>query len=103
MATVLWNIWSAEIANKSLLEEPRSLDSEGKHLLSVNILSNSQIEVVENTHSGLSMLTTNQQKVAVKQFYVETGEYLIDHLPIDDKLSIYMVWFFSASKSQMHV
>lgn len=103
MATVLWNIWTAEIANKSLLEEPRSRDSEEKHLLSVNILSNSQIEVGENAHSGLSKLTTDQQKVAVKQFYVETWKYLIDHLAIDNKLSIYMVWFFSASKSQMHV
>jgi len=101
MATVLWNIWFAEIANKSLLEEPRSLDSEGKHLLSVNILSNSQIEMGENTQSGLSKLTTDQQKVAVKHF--ETWKYLIDHLAIDNKLSIYMVWFFSASKSQMHV
>ena len=101
MATVLWNIWTAEIANKSLLEEPRSRDW-GK-APAVCQLSNSQIEVGENAHSGLSKLTTDEQKVAVKQFYVETWKYLIDHLAIDNKLSIYMVWFFSASKSQMHV
>ena len=43
----------------------------------------------ENTRSALSKLTTDQQKVALtglKQFYVETIKYLINHLPIDNKL-----------------
>ena len=42
----------------------------------------------ENTHSALSNLTTDQQKVALtgmKQFYTETTKYLINHLPIDNK------------------
>ena len=56
-------------------------ETEGKHLLTVeysksgNLLSNSQIEVGENTRSALSKLTTDQQKVALtgmNQFYVET-------------------------------
>ena len=57
--------------------------TEGKHLLTVeysksdNLLSNSQIELGENTRSALSKLTTDQRKVHValrgmKQFYVET-------------------------------
>ena len=56
-------------------------ETEGNHLLTVeysksdNLLSNSQIEVGENTRSALSKLTTDQQKVALtgmNQFYVET-------------------------------
>ena len=70
-------------------------ETEGKHLLTVeysksgNLLSNSQIEVGENTRSALSKLTTDQQKVALtgmNQFYVETTKQLINHLPIDNKL-----------------
>ena len=47
------------------------------------------MEVGENTHFALSKLTTDQQKVALKgmkQFYMETTKYLINHLPIDNKL-----------------
>ena len=46
-------------------------ETEGKHLLTVeysksdNLLSNSQIELGENTPSALSKLTTDQQKVHV--------------------------------------
>ena len=54
-------------------------ETQGKHLLTAEyskldkLLSNSQIEVGENTYSALSKLTTDQQKVAligIKQFYV---------------------------------
>ena len=62
-------------------------ETEGKHLLTVeysksdNLLSNSQIELGENTRSALSELTTDQPKVHValrdmKQFYVETRRLL---------------------------
>lgn len=69
-------------------------DTEGKHLLTVkysksdNLLSNSKIKVVENTCCTLSKLTIDQQKVALtsmKLSYVETTEYLIVHLSIDNK------------------
>ena len=54
-------------------------------------MSNSQIELGENTRSALSKLTTDQEKVHValrgmKQLYVETTKYLNNHLPIDNKL-----------------
>ena len=70
-------------------------ETEGNHLLTVeysksdNLPSNSQIEVGENTRFVLSKLTTDQQNVALtgmKQFYVETTKYLINHLPTDNKL-----------------
>ena len=70
-------------------------DKEGKHLLTVEYfkpdiqLSFTQIEVGEKTRTSLSKLTTDQQKIAlkgIKQFYLDTTKYLIDHLPIDNKL-----------------
>lgn len=70
-------------------------DKEGKHLLTVeyfkpdNQLAFSQIEVGEETRTALSKLTNDQQKIALKgmkQFYLDTTKYLIDHLPIDNKL-----------------
>ena len=70
-------------------------DKEGKHLLTVEYfkpdiqLSFTQIEVGEKTRTALSKLTTDQQKIALKgmkQFYLDTTKYLIDHLPIDNKL-----------------
>ena len=70
-------------------------DKEGKHLLTVeyfkpdNQLSFSQIEVREKTRTALSKLTNDQQNIALKgmkQFYLDTTKYLIDHLPIDNKL-----------------
>lgn len=70
-------------------------DKEGKHLLTVEYfkpdiqLSFTQIEVGEKTRTALSKLTTDQQKIAkkgMKQFYLDTTKYLIDHLPIDNKL-----------------
>ena len=70
-------------------------DKEGKHLLTVEYfkpdiqLSFTQIEVGEKTRTALSKLTTDQQKIVLKgmkQFYLDTTKYLIDHLPIDNKL-----------------
>ena len=52
-------------------------------------LSFTQIEVREKTRTVLSKLTTDQQKIALKgmkQFYLDTTKYLIDHLLIDNKL-----------------
>ena len=72
---------AAEIADVSQVLK----ETEGKHLLTVeysksdNLLSNSLIEVGENTPSSLFTLTTDQQKVTItgmKQFYM----YLINHL-----------------------
>ena len=49
-------------------------ETEGKHLLTVEYfksdkLSNSEIEVGENTCSALSKLITNQQKVALTSIF----------------------------------
>ena len=46
---------------------------------------------IEKTRTALSKLTTDQQKIALtgmKQFYLDTTRYmyLIDHLPIENKL-----------------
>ena len=69
-------------------------DKEGKHLLTVEYFkpdiqfSFTQIEVGEKTRTAPSKLTTDQQKIALKgmkQFYLDTTKYLIDHLPIDNK------------------
>ena len=69
-------------------------DKEGKHLLTVEYFkpdiqfSFTQIEVGEKTRTALSKLTNDQQKIALKgmkQFYLDTTKYLLDHLPIDNK------------------
>ena len=78
-----------------LLKSQVLKETERKHRPTVeysksdNLLSNSQIEVGENTRFALPKLTTDQQRVALtgmKQFYVETTKYLINHLPTDNKL-----------------
>ena len=70
-------------------------DREGKHLLPVEYfkpdiqLSFTQIEVGEKTRTALAKLTTDQQKIALKgmkQFYLYTTKYLIDHMPIENEL-----------------
>ena len=71
-----------ENANSLFIVEPSSL-RHWEHLLkSENVLSNSQMDVGENTRFALSNLSTEQRKVAftgMKQLYVETTKYLIAH------------------------
>ena len=68
-------------------------DKEGEHLLTVEYfkpdIQLSFTQIGEKTRTALSKLTTDQQKIALKgmkQFYLDTTKYLIDHLPIDNKL-----------------
>ena len=72
-------------------------DKERKHLLAVEYfkpdiqLSFTQIEVGEKTRTALFKLTTDQQKIALKgmkQFYLDTIKYLIDHLTIKKSFPI---------------
>ena len=47
------------------------------------------MEVGEKTHSALSKLSSDEQKIplqGMKQFYADTTKYLVGHLPIDNKL-----------------
>ena len=69
--------------------------TEGKHLLAVeyskldNQLPITQMEVGEKTRFALSKLSSDKQKVVLrdmKLFYVAATKYLIGHLPIDNKL-----------------